>query len=226
MAERSVNVALGGRAWTIERARLGGFLRLQQARESLNKGIKNGGNGHIVGGIFEFLSVALPDLKPKDFHSAPWYEVFNAHIAIESLNQVPDGAQFAILRLPDSGGKPVPWDNPLRAILIWIHLIAKTYAWGKAEIEELWPEEAIAFVQEIMADEQTDREFIYSLSEVAYEYNKTTKRNHFRPMTRPGWMMLQQEKKELITKLRRDMMPVGKIVYPRGVDEDLKPHEQ
>jgi hypothetical protein len=225
MADRSVNIALGGRAWTIERARLGGFLRLQQARESLNKGIKDGGNGQIVGGIFEFLSVALPDLKPKDFHSAPWYEVFNAHIAVEALNQVPHGTEFAILHTSELGGKPVPWDNPLRAIIIWIHLIAKTYAWAKSEIEELWPEEAIAFVQEIMADEQTDREFIYSLSDMAYEYNKTTKKSHFRPLSRPMWMMASEKKKDIITKLRKDMMPIGRIVYPRGVDEDLLPHE-
>lgn len=225
MADRSVNIALGGRVWTIERARLGGFLRLQQARETLNEGIKDGGNGQIVGGLYDFLTVALPDLTPKDFNSAPWYEVFNAHIAIENLNQVPWGTEFAILRIPDSGGKPVPWDNPLRAILIWIHLIAKTYAWAKSEIEELWPEEAIAFVQEIMADEQTDREFIHSLSEVSYEFNKTTKKSHYRPLSRPAWMMLARKTKEIITTFRPDMMPVGNVIYPRGVDEELKPHD-
>lgn len=225
MAEQSVNIALGGRGWDITRARLGVFLRLQKARETLNKGIEEVDNGQIVGGFYEFLSVVLPDLRPEDFHSAPWFEVFSAYVVTEKINQVPDGAEFAILRFPTEGEKAVPWDNSLRMFLIWIHLIAKTYAWSKEEIENLWPEEAIGFVQEIMADEQAEREFAHSLSEIAYQYNKTTKKSDYKPLERPLWMTVKKASKKIITKLRRDMMPVGNIVYPRNADEDLVPRD-
>lgn len=219
-----MTIALGGRAWRVERARLGGFLRLQQARESLNKGIADSDNGGIVDGIYEFLRVCIPDLAPHDFHSAPWYEVFAAYIEAEALNRLPFAAQFAIIQFPTIGGRSVPWDNPLRSVLIWIHLIARAYSWSKAEIENLWPEEAVGFVQEILADQQSEREFAHSLSEVAYEYNKSTKKSRYKPLKRPVWMVMRQSDDRLITTFRRDMMPVGRVVYPANADEKLRPH--
>lgn len=225
MAGQSVSITLGGRAYSVERARLGGFLRLQQARDLLNKGIETGGNGEIVGGIFDFLRVCIPELSPKDFHSAPWYEAFNAYLKLEALNRLPHGTDFAIIQFQSASNRKVPWDNPLRAIIIWIHLIAKSYGWSKEEIEYLWPEEAVAYVQEIMADEQTQREFMHSLSEIAYPYDKATKKARYKPLQRPAWMVLQTDAKGIVTKLRKDMMPVGKVLYPKDADEELKPHE-
>jgi hypothetical protein len=224
MAERSINIALGGRVWTATRARLGGFLRLQQARESLYEGAQEADNGLIVGALYDFLCVAVPDLTPSQFHSAPWLEIFRAYLDIENLNRLPYRDAFSIIHFP-STGKPVPWDHPLRTILIWIHLIAKTYSWAKAEIEELWPEEAIAFVTEIMADEQADREFMHALSQVSYEFNKSTKKSHYRPLARPAWMQMQVSG-DIVTKFRRGMMPVGNVVYPADADEGLKPIER
>lgn len=216
-------VALGGREWQITRVRLGGFLRLQQARESLNRGIEEADNGQIVDGIFEFLRVNIPDLKTSEFYQSPWYDAFFAYSQVEDLNRLPHGAEFAILKFPTAPhSRSVPWDNPLRAVTIWIHLIARTYSWSKDEIEHLWPEEAIAYVQEIMADEQMDREFFHMLSQVAYEYNKTTKKSQYRPLPRPMWMLMQKPE-TVITKIRKDFLPVGKVLYPDGVDERLKP---
>lgn len=223
MVERSVIVALGGREWKISRARLGGFLRLQQARDSLNHGIEEADNGKIVDSIFEFVRVSIPDLEANEFYQSPWYEAFFAYSQVEELNRLPRGAEFAILKFPtESKGRPVPWDNHLRAVIIWIHLIAKNYAWSKEEIENLWPEEAVAYVQEIMADEQMDREFIHMLSQVAYEYNKTTKKSQYRPLARPLWMVMQSPE-EVITTMRRDFLPMGKVLYPDEADDKLKP---
>lgn len=215
-------IALGGREWKISRARLGGFLRLQQARESLNQGIEEADNGQIVEGIFEFLRVAIPDLEAHEFNQAPWFDVFFAYSQVEDINRLPHGAEFAILKFPSEGGRDVPWDNPLRAIILWIHLIATTYSWSKDEIENLWPEEAIAYVQEIMADQQEDREFAHMLSEVAYSYNKTTKKSQYKPLSRPLWMIMQRPE-SAITKMRRDFVPIGNVLYPEEADEMLKP---
>lgn len=223
MAERSVIVTLGGREWEISRARLGGFLRLQQARESINRGVEEAANGWIVDGIFEFLRVSIPDLEASKFYTSPWHDVFYAYSQIEELNRLPHGAEFAILKFPTkTSHRSVPWDNPLRAVIIWIHLIAKNYSWSRSEIEHMWPEEAIAFVQEIMADEQMDREFVHMLSAVAYEYNKTTKKSQYRPLARPMWMVMQSVD-DVITMLRKDFLPVGNVIYPKEADERLKP---
>lgn len=223
MAERTITIALGGREWKIHRARLGGFLKLQQARDLINQAVKDADNGRIVGGIFDFLRIAIPDLELAIFHSEPWYEVFHAYTQVESLNKLPDEYNFAIISFTsESKSRIVPWDNPLRTIIIWIHLIAKTYGWSRAEIEEMWPEEAIAFVQEIMADEHHEHAFSHSLSQMAYEYNKTTKKSHYRPMAKPAWM-IGQDAETLITALKGDWIPVGEVVYPKDVDETLVP---
>jgi len=220
MGEQVAVVRLGGHEWTISRARLGGYVRLQKERENLVKGVEEGDNGKIVGAIFEFLRVCIPELTQDTFFNAPWFEAVVAYQQIDTLNRLPFAEEFAIIRYAKGDGKPVPWDNPLRTVLIWIHLIAKTYSWTKEAIENLFPEEAVAFVQEIIADEQTAREFIHSLSDVAYEYNRTTKKSHYRPLQRPAWMALSKPKK-IRTLLRRDMLPVGNVIYPENVDEVL-----
>jgi len=224
MADQSVTIALGERAWQVKRARLGGFLRLQQARESINRGIQNADNGSIVDGLLEFLRVCIPDLEAKDFHSAPWWEVFVAYVAVERLNRLPHAAEFAILRFPSDSHRTVPWDNPLRSVILWIHLIASTYSWAKDQIEQLWPEEAVAYVQEILADKQEQREFFHSLSEVAYRYNKATKKSTYKPLTRPAWMVMRSKGGDLVTVIRADMVPVGNVIYPTKAGEELRPH--
>lgn len=220
MSGTSVKIALGGREWEITRARLGGFIRLQREREGFYKAKDTGDNRAITGALHAFLSVALSDLTLEEFYNAPWWEIFIAYIKIEKLNILPYRDDFAILQFSMVGGRPVPWDNPLRSDILWVHLIASRYNWSKEEIEHLWPEDAIAFVQEILSDQQQENEFIHQLSEVAYEYNKSTKKSHYKPLQRPMWMTARR-KKDIITKIRRDMLPVGNVVFPEGVDEEL-----
>lgn len=220
MTEKSVQIALGGREWTLSRARLGDFLRLQQARDILLEGVKSEDNREIVTGLYAFLRVLLTDLTEDEFYSAPWHEIAAAFILIENINLLPHANEFAIIRHAVSSDKRVAWDNYLRSSLIWVHMIAKAYGWTKDEIENLWPEDAIALVQEILADEHIDREFIHALSEVAYEYNKTTKKSQYRPLQRPAWMALgDRDGKPRKTKLRKDWLPTGNVVYPEGAEE-------
>lgn len=223
MEQRSQLISLGGREWSISRARLGGFIRLQQARESLHKGVDEADNGLITDSLYECLRVAIPDLKPTDFHSAPWYEVFSAYLVVEQINTIPEHYEYSIIRFAQASRRGVPWDNPLRSSIIWIHIIARAYGWSKEQIENLWPEEAVAFVQEILADDQHEREFIHSLSQVAYQYNKATKKSKYVPLTRPIWMTARR-KREVVTLLRKDLLPVGEVQYPPGVSGNLKVH--
>jgi hypothetical protein len=221
MAEATLAIALGGREWTVMRARLGGFIRLQRARESLNKATKSADNRMIGEAIYAFLKVQLPDLTLKEFYSSPWFDVYETYVKIEALNVLPNSMEFSILRYGSGKGKPVPWNNSLRASLIWVHIIASAYGWSKNEIESLWPEEAVVFVQEILADQQQEKEFLHQLSEVAYEYNKQTKKSHYRPLRRPAWMTVRR-KEQLIMKIRRDRLPVGKICSMTGtIDKEL-----
>jgi hypothetical protein len=226
MADRSVVISLGECEWTITRARLGGFLRLQKLRESLQDAVRLGDNGAITDGMFQLIKVAIPDLTPKEFYNVPWYSAFAAYTQVEALNILPRATEFSIIQFGGGSGKPVPWDHTERSIIVWIHLIASSYGWSKEEIENLWPEEAVAFVQEIIADEQRDREFIHSLSTVAYKYQKSSKKSKYEPLKKPAWMQFRQpgQKKHLITKVHKKLLPVGNVIYPPGTEEEEKLH--
>ena len=222
MAEQSVKIALGGREWEITRARLGGFLRLQQARETLLEGVKNEDNRTIVTGLYAFLRVLLTDLTEEEFYKAPWYEIASAYLSIEGVNIIPNKEDYAIIRLAVGKENRVAWHHPERSAIIWVHMIAKAYGWSRDEIFNLWPEEAIGLVMEILADEQYDREFLHALSEVAYEYNKSTKKSSYKPLQRPAWMIFaDRDKKRIMTKLRKEWLPVGNVIFPDDVDEEL-----
>jgi hypothetical protein len=220
MSDATVLIALGGREWEIARARLGDFLKLQQARESVLEGVRSDDNGKIVGGLYAFLRVMLSDLTLEEFHQAPWDEVATAYLLIEQVNILPHRDEFAIIRYAMGDGDKVPWANPLRPIMIWVHLIAKAYGWSRDAIFNLLPEEAIALVQEILADSQIDREFMHALSEISYEYNKTTKKSHYKPLQRPAWMVFGDRKGGIKkTKLRKDWLPKGNVIYPKDAGD-------
>jgi hypothetical protein len=220
MTDQSVNIALGGREWNISRARLGDFLRLQQARETLLEGVKSEDNREIVTGLYAFLRVLLTDLSEDEFYAAPWTEIGAAYILIENINLLPHSDDYAIIRLAVRDGDKVAWNYPERVVMIWVHMLAKAYGWSRDEVFNLWPEEAIALVMEILADEQMDREFLHALSDVAYEYNKATKKSSYKPLQRPAWMVFGgRDGKVKKTKLRRDWLPQGAVIYPEGAEE-------
>jgi hypothetical protein len=144
-------------------------------------------------------------------------------LEISILNRI--DVDFAILKFSDRNkdSLPEPWEYPERMRHYWIHLLAYAYGWSKEEIENIWPEEAYAYLQEIMATEQHEREFVHSLSEVAYSYDQATKRSTYKPIPKPSWMVMR-DPKSVIVKLPRLLMPVGYVEYPEG-EEMLHPVE-
>jgi hypothetical protein len=120
-----------------------------------------------------------------------------------------------MLRDSPKESKPVDWDYDGRTWAYYSHLLAKAYGWTLEYVAEMDVNEALAHLQEIMTDDHLEKEFTYSLSEVAYPYNKSTKTSNFKPMTKPYWM--RPPMKQIPTyKIRRDMLPQGRIVDLAG----------
>lgn len=212
--DRKASFVLGEREHTVSRARLGTYLSLQAALSRIHKAAKAGDGGAVVACILSYLQVCCPEITMADVVQAPWYEIIIPLIKIEAVNIL--DADFAILRhATGKDAPPVPWDYDERMRYYWIHLIADAYHWSKEQIENLWPEEAIAFIQEIMATDQYEREFAHSLSEIAYHYDKGSKKSKYVPLHRPPWMVVR-DPKSLITRLHREMMPVGNVVGADG----------
>jgi hypothetical protein len=61
-------------------------------------------------------------------------------------------------------------------------------------------------------EEQLDKEWTYSLSEIAFPYNSSTKKSEYKPLDRPEWMLPISPKQLPVIKMRKDMMPMGNIV--------------
>lgn len=215
-----IEVTIGGLVHEIERVRLGSFLKLQRAARRLRKAANKADTGAIADALFEYLMACIPNLSREDFNYLPWYEVISAYQKILFLNAIPGAENFSMLKnVVTNKGTIIAWDHDDREVMLWIHTIAMAYKWSRKNIENLWPEEAVGFIQEILADQQFDKEFIYSLSEIAYPYDKATKKSRFIPMRRPAWMVVGGGRKDL--RVLKRSLPIGNVVYPED-DERFK----
>ena len=220
MSDPSIEITLDDAEYTVPRARLGMYLSLETLQADLMDAAKREDSGAMSDSLFRYFSVATSgELKLDVFHKAAWYEILNAFISIATMNLI-DG-EFAILQYARSDLLPVPWNHPERLRISWIHILAKAYNWVKKDIENLWIEEAIGFIQEIEADEQAQRDFIHSLSEVAYPYSEATKKNKYVPLQKPLWMV-HRDVEEVMTKLDRRILPIGVIHHADGTESEYE----
>ncbi len=223
--DRNVTISLGGQDYEIHRARLGKYLLLQEALAAIKAAgeaaAKGGGGKAVIEGLTAYFGVYIPDLTRQQVASYSWVEIFSALIDVSILNRL--DFEFAVLK-PLGGKKgdlPEPWEYPQRMRYHWIHLLANRYHWTREEIENIWPDDAYAYLQEIIASDQYEKEFAHSLSDVAYSYDQATKKSKYQPLARPPWMILR-DPKQVITRLPRMLMPIGLVEYPEG-EEHIRP---
>jgi hypothetical protein len=107
-----------------------------------------------------------------------------------------------------SKDKKEPWDYPKRTIYLYSHIIAKHYGWKISDIEKLDVDYALALLQEILTDEQLDREFLWSMSENSYIYDAKTKSGKPNPLERPYWMLEKVQEPRKVT-IPASMLPAG-----------------
>lgn len=215
----SLTINLGGREFTVARARLGLFLDLEIVLSRMDKAVEKDGTGDIADALFEYLSVCIPELDRGSFNETPWHEIVNAYASLIVMNKM--GGDFAIITRQIGKTKPVPWDYPERVKTLWVHMLASAYHWSKVEIENLVIEDAIGFIQEIQVDEQMQHEFVHSISEIAYQYDKASKKSKFVPLRRPAWMVLRKELPK--TRLAKVYLPQGMIITLEGTPrEEIK----
>jgi hypothetical protein len=205
----SAQVNLGGRRLTIERARLGLFLRLLRWSNKTREAIKHEDSGALAQSILGYVKEYVADI---DANTVPGIDIVAACAQLQTLNQF----TIAIPILKSIGSAPDkknPWDYDERVIVLWIHMIASAYHWALNEIRNLWPDEAAQFVQEILIDDQLTREWEYSLSQVAYKYDKKGK-GELVPLGRPAWMLAGAPR---TTRIPKRLLPVGHIIDLSGV---------
>lgn len=113
------------------------------------------------------------------------------------------------------------WDYEGRSYYTWLHLLAKEYGWTIEYVNNLNVDHVMALIQEVLTEQQLEKEFQWSMSEIAYQYNKTTKTSKFVPLTRPYWMLPKPQEIKIV-KMPKMYMPVGNIVDVSGMADYLE----
>jgi hypothetical protein len=157
--------------------------------------------------IIEYLSVA--GLTDEQMKKASTYEILDAFFALRQLN----AWQWILPWLANSKsepGKPEFYDYNGRRWAVWVHRLASRYGWSRDEILNLWPEEAAAYIQEIMVSEYYEREDRRALSEISYRYDKASRTSNFIPTPIYNWMI--DERPPAPVRILAKMLPVGNII--------------
>jgi hypothetical protein len=124
--------------------------------------------------------------------------------------------KIPLLSGEEKDDKKIGWDYDGRNVPYWIHILASTYSWSVEYIRGLEVDTALALMQEILVNEQLKKEFQWSMSEIAYQYNPSSKKSEFKALPRPNYM--QEKAKEIkLVKLPKALMPMGHIVDMSGM---------
>lgn len=195
-----------------ERKSLREWIELEEARSKIQEGFKDKNANMAAKAIFTYLHKAakneITGLEEMDSAS-----VLGLYLDAYALN-IPR-KNFPILKQQIENKEKMPWEYEERAWYFWVNLLSANYGWTMEYIAKLDIDDAIGLYQETEIDKQFNREWQWGLTELAYPYDETTKKSKFHPLTRPQWMMPIVPKPKII-KMRKNMIPIGKI---EGQDE-------
>lgn len=168
--------------------------------------------------VYSYLSVAV-DSPIKNLEKKDWQSSLLA--MTDSLQRFAPDSSLPLLQGSSQNEKPADWDYEDRAWAYHSHVLSKAYGWTLEYIAELDVNEALAHLQEILVDEQLEQEFEYGLSEVAYPYNSSTKKSEFKPMKRPYFMRKKVSTTIKKVRIRKSMLPQGRIIDLSGMPEEF-----
>jgi len=156
-----------------------------------------------------------------NFSKKPWYKTAEAFVLAQSENLL--RVKFPMTSSSEEASDEPPWDYDGRDWYWWVNRFSKSYGWSTNQVAVLDIDDAVGLLQEILVDEQSDREWDYGLSEMAYEYVPSTKKSKFRPLQKPKWMQVTMKnyKPKPVKKIKIlvSMLPQGFVI---NLDEEEK----
>lgn len=198
-------VVLGAATHRVPRARLGVHLRLSGLADRVEKALARKDATAAAGAIVAYLA----ELDLGNVEGATGTQLLTAYLRLMQDNAVQWLLPFMKAPAPPRS-KPLAYDYPDRVYAYWVHKLASRYGWTRDEILSLWPEELGCYLQEIMVAEYDETDARRVLSEMAYSYDKGSKKSRFHPLPRPGWMVGLLLSKP--RRVHRDMLPMGVVV--------------
>ena len=205
----SSNVTIGENDYEISRLRLKEWLYLEEAKLAIKDAIDKKDRDVLVASIFKYLSIAFSDCGIV-WDTLPWLDVYVAFVSAQEVNQLQ--VRLPMLIIQSKNDKKQPWEYSGRMWYRWAHIFASQYGWDMNKIATLEPDDAVSLLQEIIVDEQLDREWEWSLTEIAYPYNENSKKSEFQPLERPEWMVVKTPTEIKKIRIRKDMLPIGNVI--------------
>jgi len=168
--------------------------------------------------IYKYIGYSINPIVNVLFSRLPWEHTLQLMLLIFNKTKIDTNIPLTRYQTKKEKIEEISWNYNGRMKHYLIHILAKTYGWDDTYIKKLSVDTALSYIQEIFVDDQLDKEFTHSLSEIAYVYNKNTKKSEFKPLSRPVWM--QKEIKEVKKiKMLRSMLPVGNVQDVSGMEK-------
>ncbi len=192
----------------IRRLTLRGWAAIDDKRRSIEDASKEGESFLVSNLIFEIIEFVTSKKLPKETF---WMDVAGIYGQVIEKNN--PTKIFPILTSKEKS-KPLPWEYLGRSWYFWLNLFAENYGWSEDQVSSMDIDTAIALYQEIIISGQLENEWQYGLSEIAYQYNPSTKKSHFKPLPRPDWMrgIVGKQKPVKTSKIPVAMMPAGVVI--------------
>jgi hypothetical protein len=202
------NVLLGKKTFTITQSRLRDWLFLEDIRVKISKAADIGDGGMFISSIYGYISAAL-SISVEELSELPWLQIADTLATLFTVNA--PGIDFPLLKSKSQESTAI-WDYEGRTWYLWAHILADAYGWSIEYIENLRVDDAVAFIQEILVEDQLTREWEWSTSEIAYSYDSATKKSKFNPLPRPSWMGEAVGRTVKKMKVKKSMLPVGNVL--------------
>jgi hypothetical protein len=199
---------LGSISCPLVRAKLRAWLALEDLYSQIIEAAAGGNREKFVSSVYSYVSAAT-FVSREEMQAQPWYEVVRALKQIYRINM--PTIDFPVLHDVEKKEGKIEWDYVGRDWYNWLNLLAGKYGWEIEYIANLDVDDGIGLLQEILLDKQLQKEFQWSMSEVAYSYNNTTKITKFIPLERPEWMKPKQKPVKKI-KIKVSELPIGLVL--------------
>jgi hypothetical protein len=200
-----MNISVQGKDIEIDRPRLQRWIQQVKLQKEIITIVEKHDPDDVSKAIYQYLNF----FTEQDWEKISWLEVLLALAQITNLC-VPK-IDFPIFHTKEKTEQVIA-DYSEKEWYFWLNFMCEKYHWLIEYVQELQIEDAFGLLQEGLIDEQQQREWQWSLTELAYPYNADTKTSSFKPLTRPDWMTILKDNMPKKMRMRKDMLPQGNVI--------------
>lgn len=189
--------------------RFGQWVKLEEQKNKILRAVEESSD-EFPNHLFDFLSTAL-HFPSQYYRNATWINVVKAFYITISQNTYKTNLALFEITKEKKKNDTMSWDYDERSLHLYSHLLAKEYGWKLEYIYRLKLSKALPLIQEILLDEQLEKEFQWTMSERSSYYDDKAKAAKANPLPRPSWMQkhIDPTKELKIVKIPKNMMPAG-----------------